>query len=128
MVPRMAPRRTLPALVAALALGVSAPALAQSAGDEQYQDPFGGGDSGGETTPPPSAPSTPSAPAPAPAAPAPASGPTATTAQSTPSASSRSELPYTGSPVGAGLLAGVGGLLLAGGLTLRVRLRERDGA
>jgi hypothetical protein len=133
----MAPRRTLLALVAAVALTVPAPALAQSAGDDQYQDPFGG-DSGASATPtpqPPSsgtAPSTPApAPAPAPSAPAPsasAAAPSASAAQTVPSATSRAQLPYTGAPVDAGLLAGLGGVLLAGGLTLRVRLRERDGA
>ena len=61
--------------------------------------------------------------APAPAAPAPA----ASSAQAAPAAAP-AQLPYTGSPVAAGVLAAVGALLLASGLTLRVRLRERDGA
>jgi hypothetical protein len=38
----MRPRRTLPALVCALALGLPAGAVAQSAGDDQYTDPFSG--------------------------------------------------------------------------------------
>lgn len=48
-------RRCIPALVCALALTLPAGAVAQSAGDDQYQDPFsgqtqgsqGGGNSGG---------------------------------------------------------------------------------
>jgi hypothetical protein len=122
----------LAALAAALVLAAPAPALAQSAGDEQYQDPFGGtsngsgGGSGSQT------PSTPSTPAPVPSTPAPTSSsstaPSATTAQAVPSASSRSQLPYTGSPVAAGWLAALGATMVAGGLTLRLRLRERDRA
>jgi hypothetical protein len=129
IVRRMAPRRTLAALVTALALAVPATAAAQSAGDNQYQDPFGG-NSGASATPTPSAPSTPSTPAPAPPAPAPAasSGTAAAPAQATAPAQSRSTLPYTGAPVAAGLLAALGAVLLATGLTLRLRLRERDGA
>lgn len=115
------PRRMLAALVAALALAVPAPALAQSAGDDQYQDPFGsdtgGGDgsgsSGGGTTTP--APTTP-----APAAPA---APSASASQA-PAAPAAPQLPYTGAAADAGLLAGAGVLLLAGGIGLRVRLRE----
>jgi hypothetical protein len=117
----MVPRRTLVASVAALALVAPARALAQSAGDNQYQDPFAGqggssGGSGGSATP------TPQPSAPAPTAPAPASTPAAPTAQAQP-APAGPQLPYTGSPVDAGLLAAAGGLLLAGGVTLRVRLR-----
>jgi hypothetical protein len=124
IVRRMAPRRTLAALVTALALAVPATAAAQSAGDNQYQDPFGG-NSGASATPTPSAPGTPSAPAPAAPAPAPAAS---STPQAAASAQSRSTLPYTGSPVAAGLLAALGATLLASGLILRLRLRERDGA
>ena len=49
-------------------------------------------------------------------------------AQAPPAAAPQAELPYTGSPVDAGLLALAGGVLVASGLSLRVRLRERDGA
>src|SRR3954470_2110541 len=104
----MSPRRIIAALVSSVVLATPAAALAQSAGDDQYQDPFGG-ESGASATPTPRAPSTPSAPsapapAPAPAAPAASSG-TATTAQAAPSAGSAPQLPYTGSPVDAALLA-----------------------
>jgi hypothetical protein len=44
---RMAPRRSLAALLVVVGLAVPSAALAQSAGDNQYQDPFGG-DSGGQ--------------------------------------------------------------------------------
>jgi LPXTG-motif cell wall-anchored protein len=121
-------RRSLAVLTTSLVLAAPGTALAQSAGDDQYQDPFGG-DSGASATPTPQAPSSgsaPSTPAPAPAPSTPA--PSASAAQTVPSATSRSQLPYTGAPVDSGLLAALGGVLLAGGLTLRVRLRERDGA
>ena len=121
----MPPRRSrIAALVAAGALAAPASAVAQSAGDEQYQDPFagedqgqsqGGGDGGGAqqpTAPAPSAPAPEAAPAPAPSAPAPAP------------AASQSQLPYTGAETGAIMLAGT--ILLAGGIALRVRLRERS--
>jgi LPXTG-motif cell wall-anchored protein len=114
----------LAALVAALALAVPAPALAQSAGDDQYQDPFGG-DSGESATPTPT-PAAPSATTPAPATPAPAApAPSASASQApAPAAQPAAELPYTGSPADAGLLAGAGVLLLAGGIGLRMRVRE----
>jgi hypothetical protein len=112
--------------LAATALVLAAPgtALAQGAGDDQYTDPFGSGDTPTATpTPQPAAP--PATPAPAvPAAP-PAAAPAASAAQATPA---QPQLPYTGSPVGAAVLAAAGGILLASGLTLRVRLREPDGA
>jgi LPXTG-motif cell wall-anchored protein len=121
-------RSRLAALTAALALAVPSAALAQSAGDEQYQDPFGGddqsqsqgsgdqdtqGSSGGDSGGGETAQATP-APTAAPAAPA------ATTAQAqlaTP------QLPRTGGDSAPQLVAGA--LLLAGGLVLRVRLRPR---
>lgn len=126
----MVHRRILAALASAAVLAAPAPALAQSAGDDQYQDPFGGnsgGSGGGSGGSGSQAPSTPSTPAPAPSTPVPAASPAATTAQATAADPGR-ELPYTGSPVDALLLAAAGGTLLASGLTLRVRLRDRDGA
>src|SRR4051812_1356855 len=42
----MMPPRRIAALVAALSLSLPAGALAQGAGDNQYQDPFAGEDSG----------------------------------------------------------------------------------
>jgi LPXTG-motif cell wall-anchored protein len=117
-------------LLAAAALALPATAWGQSAGDEQYEDPFapapgqtdqegstGGGDTGssdggssggGTVEPAPTA-----APEVAPAAP-PAT--TTTTA-------AEQELPRTGAD--AGLLALAGAVLLAGGVALRVKLSAR---
>jgi hypothetical protein len=119
-------RRPLAALAAALVvLAAPAPALAQSAGDDQYQDPFGGnsgGDSSGNGGSPDGGGSAPSAPAPAPAPATPAADPAPVQPAAT--APAGVQLPYTGSPVPAALLAAAGTLLLAGGITLRIRLRE----
>ena len=110
--------RRAAATVAALALSTPGAAFAQSAGDDQYRDPFGeenqqqdqsGGDTG-ETAPDTSGESAP-APAPAPTpTPAPSTGtePTATVA---------GELPRTG--LGAGLVAALGVVLLGAGIGLR---------
>jgi hypothetical protein len=111
----------------AAALAMAAPAAAQTPGDDQYQDPFGG--DSGQATPTPQATPAPAAPAPAAPAPAPAA-PSADSAQARPAPAppAAPQLPYTGSPVDAALLAVAGGVLLAGGLTLRVRLRDSTGA
>jgi LPXTG-motif cell wall-anchored protein len=114
-------RRRLAALVAAALLAAPATALGQSAGDEQYEDPFAGQNEepaqqepAATATP---APAEPAAPAPAPAAPestpAPAAQPGAAPA----------ELPRTG--FDAGPVLAIGAVLLAGGVVLRLRLRER---
>jgi hypothetical protein len=101
-------------LACALALASPASAVAQSAGDEQYEDPFAPGTEepqAPEETPAPAPPAggeSSSAPAPVPAEPAPA----ATAAQ---------QLPYTGGD--AGILFAGGAVLLAGGLALRLRVR-----
>src|SRR5215218_9223267 len=102
--------------IAALACALVAPsaALAQGAGDEQYEDPFGDEQSQAEPTPtatPAPAQSAPSAPAPT-AAPSAAQAPTAQAAPS-------EQLPRTGA--GAGRLALAGAVLLAAGLALRRR-------
>jgi len=115
-------RRRLAALAAAGLLAAPASALGQSAGDEQYQDPFAGQDQGqsqggGSGAPAAPAPATPEAPAPAPTA-----QPASTGEQPGPTA--QTELPYTGADAGAIVLAGA--ILLAGGIALRVRLRERS--
>ena len=112
----------LPILIAALLLALCAPAaaLAQGAGDEQYQDPFGDEQSQSEPTPtatatpaPTQAPVTPSQPAPAPtAAPAPSAAP-----------SGGRQLPYTGAD--AGLLALAGAALVGAGLALRRAVDQR---
>ena len=112
-------RRCLAAVAAAAALAVApAAAHAQGAGDDQYEDPFGGEQ---EATPAP----TPRAPA-ATATPRPVQ-PAATATAVPPSATATPAptLPYTG--VDDGWLLAIGGTLLLGaGLTLRVRLREPD--
>ena len=112
----MSPRRSL-ITVAAIAAALAAPAgaLAQSAGDDQYTDPFGN-----EPATPQPAPQQPSTP--------PASGaegstatadteiaPSATDAQA--DGESGATLPVTGLPVVA--LAGAGIVLLLGGAGLR---------
>jgi LPXTG-motif cell wall-anchored protein len=104
------------ALVTAAALALPGAAWAQSAGDDQYEDPFApqpgqtddGGSQGAEPEP---------APAPEPAAPEPAP---ATTAQAP--NGGEPELPRTGADEGLVALAGV--MLLAGGIALRVRTRS----
>ena len=108
-------RRLAAATLAALALAAPAAALAQGAGDDQYQDPFGteqgdtGGGSGGsaqdEETP----------------APAPAAAPQ----EEAPLGVSEPEiqsLPRTGADAGLAALAGVGLILTGVGLRLRVRV------
>jgi LPXTG-motif cell wall-anchored protein len=93
-------------------------AAAQSAGDEQYSDPFGGKDqSQAQATP---APAAPAAPAPAaqtaqaPATPAPAAPP-----QPAPAGA---QLPRTGAD--AWLVALLGAVLVSAGVALRARARR----
>lgn len=104
-------RRRAVTLFCALALAAPATAYGQSAGDEQYEDPFAPGTEEPQATPEPA-----SAPAPASggeaSAPAPTPAPEATAAQ---------QLPYTGADVEIVLAAGAA--LLAGGVVLRLRLR-----
>ena len=109
--------RILTCLGVLLLLALPATALAQSAGDEQYSDPFGkvengnddaGGGSGNTTAAP--APSTPAAPA--------ETGVESTETTST--EATGAQLPRTGFPVL--LLAGAGALLALSGATLRRRL------
>jgi hypothetical protein len=108
-------RRPVTLLIAAFMLALPSGALAQSAGDEQYADPF--------EQPPqePSGPQDEPAPPPEPA-PAPAeSGQTAAATQTEVAQPTDSQtLPATGLP--AALLAGAGGLLLSGGTMLRRRV------
>jgi LPXTG-motif cell wall-anchored protein len=96
-------------------LALPSAALAQGAGDEQYSDPFGGEQQEEEQ---PAAPEATPAPE---AAPAPAPAPAAEPAAQQPSSSE--QLPYTGAD--AGLLALGGVLLVAAGVTLRLRDRRR---
>ena len=105
-------RRLVP-LTCALALAFPASALAQGAGDDQYQDPFADG----------SQQQTQSSPAPQSSAPAdqaaPQSGSSSATAAPSATAAAPT-LPRTGAE--AGLTAAGGGLLLLAGLTLRRRI------
>ena len=112
--------------IAALLCALAAPsaALAQGAGDEQYQDPFGDEQSQEEPTPtatpapapaPAPAQPAPAQPAPAQPAPAPAQAPAPASAQSAQS----EQLPRTG--VDAGWIAFAGAALLAAGIALRRR-------
>jgi LPXTG-motif cell wall-anchored protein len=100
------------------ALVLPAAAWGQSAGDDQYQDPFGGQDSGEQA---PEADEPEAAPAPAAPEPAPAA-PTSTTAQAP---NGEPQLPRTGADEG--LVALAGGVLLASGLALRRRTSRPSG-
>jgi len=108
-------RRLVTMLLAAFLLALPSGALAQSAGDEQYADPFEQQpqESSGAQEEPAQAPE----PAPAPAQSGEAAG--ATQTEVIQQADSPT-LPVTGLP--AALLAGSGALLLAGGTTLRRRV------
>jgi hypothetical protein len=113
------------ALLAALLVLAGAPAVAaaQSAGDDQYVDPFagqdaggGGGSSGGQSGSSPSS-SAPSSSAPSSSATAPAaSPPPATTAPVS------TQLPYTGTATA--LRALLGAVLLLAGVALRLRVPD----
>jgi hypothetical protein len=114
-------RRAVCLLLAAFMLAVPSAAFAQSAGDEQYADPFGqtgqsdgSGQSGGSQE----APAQTQTPAPAPA-PAQSDETASATQTQVVQQTDAPTLPATGFP--AGLLAGTGALLLAAGTTLRRR-------
>lgn len=117
----MRTRRSLSLAACLVALALPDGALAQTPGDDQYTDPFGGSqDEGssaqpddGEEAPPPAATPAPAAPPPEVAAPSAAPG----------AAPASEQLPYSG--VDAGLLALGGATLLVGGVALRLRLRGR---
>jgi hypothetical protein len=118
-------RRALAALLTvALLLAVPAAALAQSAGDEQYVDPFQGGEEQPTQEAPPEAQPAPTEPAPAepapvepaPAAPAAPSGQEGDVAAA-PAQTSAPTLPRTGLPVV--LLLSAGYALLLAGVALR---------
>jgi hypothetical protein len=107
-------RRLLTVLAALCLLSMPSAALAQSAGDEQYSDPFGGTEEpSGSQDQPADAPAA----EPAPAEPA---APTTSGGEATASQQSGPTLPTTGLPAAA--LAGAGALLLAGGTGLRRRV------
>ena len=124
-------RRRLATFAAAVLLAGPSPALAQSAGDDQYEDPFAGENQGGGSdepaAPEPSAPAAPAPDVPDTGTAAPDTGADApdigTAAQeSGPAPAAQPQLPYTGSETGAVMLAGW--IMLAAGLVLRVRLRR----
>lgn len=102
-------RRRLVTAVTFLTLAGPAPALAQSAGDEEYQNPLPAPEPA-ETQPPPAASEAPAAAQTAPEPAAPAAAP----------AQAPGELPRTGLPVG--LVGGAGVVLFAGGAALRRRI------
>ena len=107
------------ALVALFALSVSAPAMAQSVGDDQYRDPFAGQGGGNEETSGGGGRDDAAAPSPTPtAAPAPAPDPPPTDpVTGEPIATVADPLPRTGSA--AGWVAAAGLLLIAAGAGLR---------
>ena len=123
------------ALLAALLVLAGAPAVAaaQSAGDDQYVDPFagqdaggGGGSSGGQSGSSPSS-DAPSASAPsasAPSASAPSSSATAPAASPAPATTApvSTQLPYTGTATA--LRALLGAVLLLAGVALRLRVPD----
>jgi hypothetical protein len=112
-------RRRVAALVVAATLALPGAAFAQSAGDEQYEDPFAGEDQEqAEPTPDPDTPtSSDSSQEPTTAQATPT---TATTAQAQPG---QEQLPRTGGDPELPAIAGA--VLLAGGVALRLRLRPR---
>jgi LPXTG-motif cell wall-anchored protein len=101
-------------LLVAVALGAPSAAWAQGAGDEQYQDPFAP-----DTEQSAEAPESTPAPAPAPGG---ETSPSAPAAAPTSTATAAQQLPYTGAD--AGILAAGGVVLLAGGVALRLRVRD----
>ena len=110
--------------VAAAFLAAPAAALGQSAGDEQYTDPFGQEESGGQQQEPAPAPEQPAEPPPTPAEPAPGGNGTAEAAppsEAAPTAEATQEgsatLPRTGGPVV--LVAAIGYALLLAGIAIR---------
>jgi hypothetical protein len=120
----VARKHRIAAALAGLTLAV-APAAARAqggAGDQQYQDPFGAGQT--QTAPKAQQPSAPLSQAPpvtsAPATPAPQTARTATAAPT-----AQGQLPRTGLDVR--LVAAAALVLLLAGVALRLRLRLADG-
>jgi hypothetical protein len=131
------PRALIALITAAALLAAPAVALGQSAGDEQYTDPFQGGDGGGQEQPaqqpeqpaqqpeqPAAPPEQPAAPAPTPTEPAPGGNGTAeaaTPAEAAPTSQATQDgaptLPRTGLPVL--VLAAIGYALLLAGIAIR---------
>jgi hypothetical protein len=116
--------------VGAAFLAAPAAALGQSAGDEQYTDPFGQEEPAGQQQEPAPAPEQPAEPPPSPAEPAPGGNGTAEvapsaeaapTSEAAPSPDATQEgsatLPRTGGPVV--LVAAIGYALLLAGIAIR---------
>jgi hypothetical protein len=101
-------------LIVAALLALPAAALAQSAGDEQYVDPFQGGQEQ-PAQPPQEAPAAPSEPAPA--EPAPATPSTQGEVTTAPAQTEAPTLPRTGLPVV--LILSAGYALMLAGVALR---------
>jgi LPXTG-motif cell wall-anchored protein len=112
----------LATMLVALALSCAAPAaaFAQGAGDEQYSDPFGSGQNEDSRSGDEDAGADPGTSEPEQPAPAPEPAPEATASQQEPAG--QEQLPYTGTDES--LVALAGGMLLVGGVALRVRLRR----
>ena len=104
-------KRLFALLLAVSLLAIPSAALAQSAGDEQYDDPFGEVDEPGGSQEEPAP-----APEPAPEQDAAAAGEGAVASQE----ADAPTLPITGVPVA--LLASAGAILLASGAALRRRV------
>jgi hypothetical protein len=109
----MLPARRTAALLISLALVFPAAALADSAGDNQYQDPLGNTPAKPKTptsttTPPATTPST---------SPAPATTPAPSSATQSATAQSSGTLPRTGFPVGPVLA--LGAALVGAGFLIR---------
>lgn len=111
----MAGSRPLVSLAVAVAIAAPSAALADSAGNNQYSDPFGGSTAPTQTAPAPTqtAPSTP----------APTSTAQPTAAASPAATDPAGDLPRTGLDLR--LLAGAGVALVAGGALLRRALGAR---
>ena len=102
----------LTALAIAALLAAPGTALAQSAGDNQYQDPLGNSPSSQNKT------TTQKAPTPAPpAAPTPAASPSASAAAGTTTTQNSAQLPRTGLPLIP--LAALGVAFIVGGVLVR---------
>ena len=122
--------RVLALLAAFLVLaGAPAVAAAQSAGDDQYVDPFAGQDAGGSgaggktgSTPSSSAPSASAPSTSAPSASAPSTSAPASSAPSVSSAPVQVPLPYTGGATAYRAL--LGAVLLLAGVALRLRVPD----
>src|SRR4051794_23134957 len=116
-------RRSLCVAATGLAL-LPASAGAQSAGDEQYQDPFGNqpAPANPTATPAPAAPPTQATAQATPAPPASASTPVAATQPAPAAAPAQAELPRTGGDARLPALLGLG--LLSAGVALRAHARR----